>query len=196
MARAIAPCALAAAVAAVALAPAVARAQPGSHARAASRPTTASAPARTLGVTPADERVEFDVVLRYRQDELEAFIASVNNPRSPDYHQYASPEEIGRRFGIPTTGIARVGAWLAASGLDVVETFPQRTTIRVAGPAASVDKMLQVTLVDKRDAVSGQQYHQPRGNPRVPTELGDVVEGVSGLEHPSLSPSGPTGGTA
>ncbi len=184
--------ALVVAVAAVALAPAVARAQPGSHPRAARRPTATSAPARTLGVTPPEQRVEFDVVLRYRQHALDAFLAHVNNPRSSDYHRYASPDEIGRRFGISDEGVARVGAWIGASGLDVVETFPQRTTIRVAGPAARVDTMLQVTLVDRIDPASGQRYHRPRGIPRVPPALGDVVEGVAGLDtRPVLRPLGP-----
>ena len=188
--------ALAATVAAIALAPAVARAQPDAHARSGPGPSAPvmqmAAPARTLRVTPPDERVEFDVVLRYRQDELDAFIASVNDPRSSDYHQYATPDEIGRRFGISDDGIARVGAWIASNGLEIVERFPQRTTIRVAGTAASVDKMLQVTLVDKVEKASGQQYHQPRGNPRVPPELADVVEGVAGLNsRPYLRPVQP-----
>ena len=146
----------------------------------------------TLGVTPPDERVEFDVVLRYRQRDLDAFLARVNDPRSSDYHDYASPDEIGARFGISDDGVARVGAWLDASGLEVVETFPQRTTIRVGGSVASVDRMLQVTLVDKVDTASGRRYHQPRGNPRVPSELGDVVESVSGLDsRPYLRPVQP-----
>jgi kumamolisin len=169
-------------VAAVALTPTVARAQPGSRARSATRPTATPMPPPKLGVTPGGVRVEFDVVLRYRQHALDAFLARVNDPRSSGYHHYASPDEIGGRFGISDEGVARVSAWLAASGLDVVETFPQRTTIRVAGPAADVDKTLHVTLIDKLDPVSGQQYHRPRGTPRVPPALDDVVEGVAGLD--------------
>ena len=158
----------------VALSPAIARAEPR---------------VRTLGVTPPGERVEFDVVLRYRQDELDAFLTRVNDPRSSDYHQYADADEIGRRFGISDEGIARVVAWLDENGLRVVETFPQRTTMRVAGPAASVDTMLQVTLVDRFDRRSQQRYHRPRGNPRVPLALADVVESVAGLDtRPVLRP--------
>lgn len=184
--------ALVVSVAAAALTPTVARAQPGSHARSATRPSATSFHARTLGVTPGGVRVEFDVVLRYRQHALDAFLARVNDPRSSGYHHYASPDEIGRSFGISDEGVARVGAWLAASGLDVVETFPQRTTIRVAGPAADVDKTLQVKLIDKLDRASGQQYHRPRGTPRVPPALDDVVEGVAGLDtRPRLQPVQP-----
>jgi subtilase family serine protease len=147
---------------------------------------------RTLGVTPGDARVEFDVVLRYRQAALEAFLERVNDPRSPGYHQYATAEEIGRRFGVSDEGVSRIDAWVNESGLEVVETFPQRTTMRVVGSAASVDEMLHVTLVDKLDPVSGQRFHAPRGTPRVPAALGDVVEAVAGLDNrPYLRPVQP-----
>jgi kumamolisin len=157
----------------------------------AARPSAPTAP-RTLGVTPGDAHVEFDVVLRYRQAALVAFLERVNDPRSPGYHQYATAEEIGRRFGVSDEGVARVGAWINASGLEVVETFPQRTTIRVAGSAASVDEMLHVTLLDKLDPVSGRRFHAPRGTPRVPAAVSDVVETVAGLDtRPYLRPVQP-----
>ena len=113
----------------------------------------------------------------------------MNDPQSFDYHHYADADEIGRRFGISDDGVARVVAWLDENGLDVVETFPQRTTMRVAGRAANIDRMLQVTLVDRLDPRSGQRYHRPQGTPRVPAALADVVEGVAGLDtRPVLRP--------
>jgi kumamolisin len=166
----------------LALTPAVASAWTFERIHSSPRPAAPVARDRILGVTPAEERVEFDVVLRYRQAALEDFVARVNDPRSPAYHQYASPEEIGRRFGISDDGIARVHAWLDAHGLEVVESFPQRTTMRVTGSAERVNATLQVTLLDKFDRVSAQRYHALRGTPRVEAALADVIEGVAGLD--------------
>ncbi|HXY92723.1 MAG TPA: S53 family peptidase [Acidimicrobiia bacterium] len=177
------PVALACA-AVLALAPGVARATPGPPAIPPLPLPSPLQPARprTLGVTPAGTNVEFDVVLRYRERALDQFVQRVNDPSSPDFHHYATPEELGQRFGISDAGLARVRDWLERSGFSVVESFPQRTSIRVAGPARAVDAVLGVTLVDKFDPSLRRTYHQPKGTPRVPAAVADVVEGVSGLD--------------
>ena len=105
-------------------------------ARASSLPTPRIDPGRMVGSTPPNERVEFDLVLAIPHEaDFDAFVARVNDPSSPDYHHYASAEQIGERFGISDDALAHVQAWVVNAGLQVLERFPQRTTLRVAGPA-------------------------------------------------------------
>ena len=45
----------------------------------------------TLGLTPPNERIEFDLVLSTAHEgDLDAFVDRVNDPGSPDYHHYVT----------------------------------------------------------------------------------------------------------
>ena len=126
------------------------------------RATRAAGARRSLGLTPPNERVEFDLVLSIPHEaDLDAFVDRVNDPASPDYHHYATPDEIGRRFGLSDVALDRVDAWIANAGLEVVESFPQRTTLRVAGPARIVGRLFHVKLIDRIDPASHLRYHEP-----------------------------------
>lgn len=51
---------------------------------------------------------------------LEALIADRENPQSPEYHRWLTPEEFGARFGASQEKAARVTAWPRASGMTDV----------------------------------------------------------------------------
>ena len=139
-------------------------------------------PGRSLGPTPPAERIEFDLLLSVPHEAaLDAFVDRVNDPASPDYHHYATAEQIGERFGLSDADLARVNAWLTTAGLEVVESFPQRTTLRVAGPARVVNRLFHVELIDRVDPVSHERYHEPRGDAVVPLVVADAVRAVAGL---------------
>ncbi len=146
---------------------------------------------RSLDSTPPNERVEFDLVLSIPHEaDLDAFVDRVNDPASPDYHHYATPEQIGRRFGLSDVDLDRVNTWLANAGLDVVESFPQRTTLRVAGPARVVNRLFHVKLIDRVDPLSHARYHEPRGDAAVPLAVADAVQAVAGLNtRPVMRPA-------
>jgi kumamolisin len=172
---------LAVALVVTALVPAVARARQGHSASGASGATHASA-GRVLGPTPARERVEFDLVLTFpHEGELDAFLDRVNDPSSPDYHRFATAAQIGERFGISDGALAHVHDWIAASGLEIIESFPQRTTVRVAGAAGTVNHLFGVRLMDRVDPETHRRYHAPRGDATVPREVAADVEAVAGL---------------
>ena len=115
----------------------------------------------------------------------------MNDPSSPEYHHYASAEQIGERFGISDDALAHVQTWVANAGLQVVERFPQRTTLRVAGPASVVDRLFGVRLVDRIDPVSRARYHAPRGDAVIPSALAGSVEAVAGLDTRPIMRSAP-----
>ena len=153
--------------------------------------STPAARGRTLGNTPPNEQIEFDLVLAIPHEaEFDAFVDRVNDPASPDYHHYATTAEIGERFGISDDALDRVHVWLMSVGLEVVESFPQRTTLRVVGPARVVNRVFGVKLVDRIDPASRQRYHAPGGDAVVPLPVADAVEAIAGLNtRPVIRPA-------
>src|SRR5690349_2939509 len=58
-----------------------------------------------------------DVVLMFKpsarqQADLDRLLADQQNPSSPDYHRWLTPEEFGDRFGLSPSDHSKVVAWL------------------------------------------------------------------------------------
>ncbi|HEY0442664.1 MAG TPA: S53 family peptidase, partial [Candidatus Limnocylindrales bacterium] len=87
---------------------------------------------------------------------------------------------IGRRFGLPTASIDDVARQLAGAGISVVSRYRQRTSLLVEGAAASVERLLGVTMRD-HIGTGGERYHVPDRAPTIPAALAASVTGVRGL---------------
>lgn len=53
------------------------------------------------------------------QAELDQLTEAQQDPASPQYHQWITPEEYGRRFGVAEGDLNRITEWLAAEGFQV-----------------------------------------------------------------------------
>ncbi len=124
--------------------------------------------------------------------ELAALRRAQQDPASPDFRRWLTPEEYGARFGQPAATYAELSSWLRAHGFTVTE-HPNRTFIEGLGSAGRVTKLLGVHLSHLADQPSG--VHVPDGPPRLPKELAGLVLHVSGLDtrvrtHHHLTESG------
>ncbi|HTR79308.1 MAG TPA: S53 family peptidase, partial [Gemmatimonadaceae bacterium] len=133
------------------------------------------------------------VVLRRapeRQRAFEDFLRRQQDPASPDFHRWLTPEEVGARFGAPPDAIAAVSAWLGARGLQVDSVSSSRTRIAFSGTAAKVGAAFSTQL--RKFAVNGEERIAPSASPQVPAALGGLIAAVHGLEtvheRPNLGP--------
>ncbi len=175
------------ALAAAAVAAGVALLSRGEHAtRVEALPQSAhavlSSPAhdRPVGRTNPAAVIDFSLVLRLRQRELDAYLRALEDPTSPQYHHYLAAAEFGKRFGVAPHEIARLRRTVEAGGLEVTGGYPQRTSLRLRGSVAAVSRYFHVTLRDFVDS-SGYRYHEPLRPARIPAVLRPSVVGVSGL---------------
>ncbi len=135
---------------------------------------------RPVGPTSARTVIDFSLVLRLRQKELDAYLRAVERPASPNYHHYLSAAEFGRRFGLPPAELARVTRAIEAGGLHVTGGYPQRTSLRLRASIGAISRYFHVSFRDFVDS-SGYRYHAPDHAARVPVGLRADVVGVSGL---------------
>ena len=155
----------------------------------ASAPASAPATDVALGPTAPGVQVSMTVSLRLpREAELSAYLAGLSDPSSPVYGQYLSAEQFGARFGLPTGDIDNVVAWLSGAGLSVTR-LPQRTSLSVTGSAGQVERLLGISLLDRRTA-DGRRYHVPSGAPRIPEQLAGDVASIVGLDTEPVLRSG------
>jgi kumamolisin len=145
--------------------------------------------ARRLGPTSSHRRVEFSLVLRlHDRAGLERFLNDVQDPSSPHYREFLGPREFGARFGLSRTRLERLGHILSDRGLHITRSYPQRTSVKVAGIASRVERFFRVRLSDFRDR-QGRRYHKPDVGPTIPSRLIADVRSVSGLNSQPPPPS-------
>ncbi len=110
---------------------------------------------------------------------LAAAQRAIQDPASPAYHRWFTPETYGDAFGQPPAVYADVVAWLSAAGLEV-KTFPSRTFLEASGTAGQVTRLLGIQLRH----VAGERpgVHVPVGAPRLPPSLAKVILQIAGLD--------------
>ena len=143
------------------------------------------------GAAGPDLRLD-DMVLAIKpsaaqQAELDQLLAGQQNPGSPQFHKWLTPEEFGSRFGLSASDHSRIVAWLTSEGFTVRESARARNWIAFGGTAAQVARSLHAPI--HRLRVNGNDHFANLTRPSVPDALADVIEDIFGLDDflPTLS---------
>ncbi len=110
---------------------------------------------------------------------LDAFIAGLNDPRSPDYHAWLTASAFGTRFGPSEADVQQVVVWLQGHGFAVNEVQPNRMVIDFSGTAAEVRAAFGTAI--HRFAVNGVTHIANVSDPTVPAALAGIVRGIVSL---------------
>jgi subtilase family serine protease len=166
------------------------------HGSVAVRDTVPPETTRATALGAVDPNTEVPIVVSLdfadRAGAL-AFAQAVNDPRSPEFRQFLTPEEIGDRFGPTPAEYDAVVSFLKSSGFTVTGTTKNRMAVKAAGTAAQVSAAFGTTLRWYREASADRlrragRLAQPRiffsndGPVNVPAEFAGKILSVAGLE--------------
>ena len=153
------------------------------------RPRWATA-ATDVGTVPAQLQLKRMTVLlkrpAERQRAFDALLQAQQDPKSPDYHRWLTPEEIGERFGPSQHDVDAVADWLASRSLQVESVSATRTRIRFSGNALDASNAFATSLGWYQ--VGEEKRIAPKSSPQVPAALASAIETVHGLESMNLQP--------
>ncbi len=136
--------------------------------------------ARDLGPSTRDGRFEVTVWLR-RGSEPSAFPAVHElGTRLPSERSYLSREQFAQTHGARADDLARVRAYAARYGLEVLEEAPARRSVVLRGSTPSLEAAFGASL--RRYVHPGGSYRGRAGPLSIPVELADTVLGVFGLD--------------
>ena len=121
-----------------------------------------------------------------QQADLTALLEAQQDPSSPNFHQWLTPEQYADRFGLSQNDMNKVVAWLQAQGFEVTQTARGRTWVSFSGTAAQVQAAFQTEI--HNFSLDGQTYYANASEPAVPAALADVVLGFHGLDNYPLKP--------
>ena len=140
-------------------------------------------------VDPALQISSASVVLKpsaAQQTALDQLLADQQNPSSPSFHKWLTPEQFADQFNITSADAAKITAWLQSEGLTVGATARGRGWISFSGSAGQVSRALHTEI--HRYNVNGEMHFANATEPSVPAALADVVSGFRGLNDFRLKP--------
>jgi uncharacterized protein (TIGR03437 family) len=115
-----------------------------------------------------------------QQSALEQLLAQQQDPSSPNYHQWLTPEQYAARFGLSPGDIAAIVSWLQSEGLQVNDIARGRHWIAFTGTAGLIDGAFHSAI--HRYNVEGETHFANAAEPSIPAALAGVVSGFQGLD--------------
>jgi hypothetical protein len=70
-----------------------------------------------------------------QQAELKQLLSDQQNPSSPQYHKWLTPEAFGERFGLSEGDLGKVTGWLGSEGFAIDHSARGRNWIAFSGTA-------------------------------------------------------------
>ncbi len=111
---------------------------------------------------------------------LASFLAGVSDPTSPQYRHFLTYSDYLQRFAPTSAEYGQVVGVLRASGAIALTGTADRTGLVATLPAANVDRLLHVTLVQYGRA-GGLPLYTPSGPVSLPSALAGAIVGIDGL---------------
>ena len=142
-------------------------------------------PAFDQGPVPPSTRLSF-VTLHLspsatQQAALDRLLVDQQNPSSPNYHRWLTPEQFADRFGLSGGDLGKVVAWLESQGMTVHDVARGRRWITFSGTAEQVGRAFHTEI--HRYTVNGETHFANSTDPSVPAALEPVVAGLRGLNN-------------
>ena len=135
-------------------------------------------------VSPSLEMDNLSVTLApsaAQQTDLNQLLASQQNPGSPNYHQWLTPEQFAERFGASAAGIQTVSAWLQSQGFVISAVARGRNSIAFNGTAAQAESAFQMEVHNY--LVSGEVRYANATDPTIPAAFSGLITGIRGLHN-------------
>ncbi len=118
--------------------------------------------------------------------QLEQFIDQLHSPGSPSFHQWLTPEQFKKQFGVASEDIQTITGWLQAQGFIVGTIYPR--SIDFSGTAGQVRQAFRTEIHNLN--VNGVKHIANMSDPQVPAALAPAVVGIVSLHnfgpHPQL----------
>ncbi len=124
-----------------------------------------------------------------QQADLQTLLAQQQDPGSPHFHKWLTPEEYADRFGASPADVSKISAWLESRGFAVDHTARARNQIVFAGTADQVAAAFQTSIHRFRDDSRNTTRYANTSEPSVPAALSNLVTVIRGLDDFAPSPA-------
>jgi hypothetical protein len=116
-----------------------------------------------------------------QENQLRQFLQDVQDPSSPLYHRWLSPDDFGTRFGASQDDVDSITTWLARHGFRVDRSAHNRLMIQFSGTAEAVLAAFHTEIHSY--VIAGRTYYANATDPVIPAAMAPVVRGFVSLHN-------------
>jgi subtilase family serine protease len=119
-----------------------------------------------------------------QQADLTQLLQQQVTRKSAQYHKWLTPEEFGARFGMNSSDLQKVTAWLERQGFSNIEVARSRMFVSFSGSASQAKAAFQTSIHSY--VKDGLTHYANVEDPSLPKALQGMVAGIRGLNdmHP------------
>src|SRR5262249_32905633 len=117
---------------------------------------------------------------------LESLLAEQQNPDSPNYHRWITPQEYADRFGMTVDDINKVTSWLKSQGLTIDRVSPARNRVSFTGTVAQIEAAFRTEFHNY--VVNGEKHFANSKEFSVPAAFAGTVLGFHNVNDFRLKP--------
>jgi uncharacterized protein (TIGR03437 family) len=136
-------------------------------------------PQNDRGPVAATMRIDYATLYLKPAPGLANFLADQQNPSSPNYHRWLTPEQFADRFGLTGNDTGKITAWLQSQGLTVHDIARGRHWITFSGTAALMGQAFHTQL--RHYQVNGADHFANSTDLSIPAAFDPVISAVGGL---------------
>ncbi len=114
-----------------------------------------------------------------QQKDLDELLREQQDPASPNYRKWLTPEQYAARFGMNPNDLAKVSAWLQSHGFQNLAVSRSRTSIEFDGTAGQVRVAFHTPI--HRFALNGNTRYANTASPSLPSAFAGMVAGITSL---------------
>ncbi len=111
--------------------------------------------------------------------ELKKLLAEQQDPASPNYHRWLTPDQYAERFGLSQNDLDKVTAWLRQQNFTVTAVGRGRNWVTVSGNAGDVERAFGTEI--HHYLVNGEQHFANSSDPTIPVALQGILKSLHGL---------------
>jgi hypothetical protein len=115
-----------------------------------------------------------------QQSGLNQLLAAQQNPASPQYHKWLTPEAFASRFGASPNDLATIGQWLESHGFHIKAVARGGTFIRFDARASQVQDAFKTEI--HQFTVNGVKHYANVSEPSLPANLAPLVLAIGGMD--------------
>lgn len=135
--------------------------------------------AKPAGPIAPDRVLTMSIVFKPgNPQELNRLLSQQQDPSSPNYHRWLTPEEFSRRFAPDPKQVEAVRAWLVAQGFEIVSFAPPQRSIVFKGSAGMAEQVFKTRIV----TYPGDAYANVT-DPSVPARFAAIIGAIRGLDN-------------
>src|SRR5579884_528069 len=138
--------------------------------------------AQLLQAADANQQLNLSIGLQLRNaDQLDALLAAMYDPQSPQYRQYLTPDQFNQLFAPTASDVQQVVSFLQGQGLTVTNVAPNNMLIDASGTVAQVQQAFGTQINNYR--VGSHTFYANASPPSLPASISALVTSVGGLDN-------------